>query len=66
MKQHLEEISTLRDVSPTKLHAIVPDNGRNMVKAIDDSSLQTVPCLTHTLQMVINDALKVCKTMAKV
>lgn len=53
----LTEIPTLWEINPSKIHAIVRDNGRNIVKAIADSSFSPVPCLIHTLQLAINDSL---------
>ncbi|GLV40945.1 hypothetical protein CBL_08519 [Carabus blaptoides fortunei] len=38
IKECLDNIPSLWDISRIKIHAVVRDNGRNMVKAIDDSS----------------------------
>ncbi|KAI4455847.1 zinc finger bed domain-containing protein 4 [Holotrichia oblita] len=58
IKECLEEIPTLWDIDVDKIHAIVRDNGRNVVKAIDDSVFTGVPCFIHTIQLAINAAMK--------
>ena len=58
IKQYLEEIRALWEIDQNKIHAIVRDNGRNVVKAIEDSVFSPVACFILTLQLVINDALK--------
>lgn len=41
-----------------KFHLIVHDNGSNMVKATSVAKLDHLFCMSHTLQLVINDAIK--------
>ena len=38
-----------------KLHAIVRHNGSNFVAGLRDAALPNIPCLAHTLQLVIHD-----------
>jgi hypothetical protein len=45
-----------------KLHVIVRDNGSNFVAGLHDGGLPNIPCLAHTLQLVIKDWLS-CSDM---
>ena len=38
-----------------KLHVVVRDNGSNFVAGLRDASIPNLPCLAHTLQLVIKD-----------
>ncbi|QQP37372.1 Uncharacterized protein FKW44_017613, partial [Caligus rogercresseyi] len=42
-------------IDRTKVHAVVSDNTRNMVKAMDDSDLRGIRCVAHTLQIAVNE-----------
>ncbi|GLV47730.1 hypothetical protein CBL_20969 [Carabus blaptoides fortunei] len=57
IKECLDNIPSLWDISHTKIHAVVRDNGRNMVKAIDDSSFSAVPCFIHTMQSKVQSTI---------
>ncbi|XP_068250409.1 zinc finger BED domain-containing protein 4-like [Palaemon carinicauda] len=41
-----------------KIHAIVHDNGANIVRAVSETGYNDVPCFLHTLQLVIHDILQ--------
>lgn len=36
-----------------KVHVILRDNARNMAKAMKDADLPSLPCMAHTLQLVV-------------
>ena len=38
-----------------KLHIVVRDNGSNFVAGLRDAGIPNLPCLAHTLQLVIKD-----------
>lgn len=42
-------------IDKSKVHLIVRDNARNMVKAMEDSGLNSIPCMAHTLQLAVNE-----------
>ncbi|CAG5044456.1 unnamed protein product [Parnassius apollo] len=52
----LEEIVESWNISD-KIHVIVTDNGRNIVKAVNDSRFEGKTCFIHTLQREIHVAL---------
>lgn len=58
----LEEVIDKFNISPTKIKAVVHDNGANMVAAMrlleQKHGWASVRCAGHTLQLVINHALK--------
>ena len=37
-----------------KVHVILRDNAKNMVKAMKDAGVPSLPCMAHTLQLVVN------------
>ena len=39
-----------------KLHVVVRDNGNNFVAGLCDSNIPNIPCLAHTLQLVVKDS----------
>lgn len=54
----LQEIGRIWDILG-KIHVVIHDNGRNIVKAVSNADLSSVRCFIHTLQLIINDSLKV-------
>lgn len=52
----LEEIAESWNISD-KIHVIVTDNGRNIVKAVNDSRFEGKTCFIHTLQRPIHGVL---------
>ena len=38
-----------------KIHVIVRDNGSNFVAGLRDAGIPNIPCLAHTLQLVVKD-----------
>ncbi len=45
------------DIPKKSVHAVVRDNARNMVKALSDAELPSLPCAAHTLQLVVHEGL---------
>ncbi|KAL0150404.1 hypothetical protein M9458_054221, partial [Cirrhinus mrigala] len=43
------------NIDKSKVHVIVRDNAGNMIKAMDDSGLKSIPCMAHTLQLAVNE-----------
>lgn len=41
-----------------KTHAVVTDNAANMVSAVKKSHWKHIPCFSHTLKLVVKDAIK--------
>lgn len=58
----LEEVVAKFDILPTKIKAVVHDNGSNMVAAMrmleEKHGWASVRCTGHTLQLIVNNALK--------
>ncbi|KAF3836725.1 hypothetical protein F7725_004189 [Dissostichus mawsoni] len=58
----LEEVIAKYDILPTKIKAVVHDNGSNIVAAMrmleEKHSWASVRCSGHTLQLIVNNALK--------
>ena len=38
-----------------KLHVVVRDNGSNFVAGLHEGNVPNIPCLVHTLQLVVKD-----------
>ena len=55
----LLEISSMWDITRPKIHAVVHDNGANMVKGVRETGYGSIPCFIHTLQLVIVNSLKI-------
>ena len=39
----------------SKVHVVVRDNGNNFVAGLRDAGIPNIPCLAHTLQLVVKD-----------
>lgn len=55
-----DALSTMFDtwhIEKSNVHVIVRDNARNMIKAMEDSGLNSIPCMAHTLQLAVNEGL---------
>lgn len=55
-----DALSTMFDtwhIEKSNVHVIVRDNARNMLKAMEDSGLNSIPCMAHTLQLAVNEGL---------
>ena len=39
----------------SKVHVVVRDNGSNFVAGLRDAGIPNIPCLAHTLQLVVKD-----------
>lgn len=59
IRSAISEILTIWDIPHEKVHVILRDNGANMVKAINDSTYNSISCFIHTLQLVVNEAIRV-------
>lgn len=42
-------------IDRSKVHVIVSDNARNMIKAIEDSQLKGIRCMAHTPHLAVNE-----------
>lgn len=40
-----------------RIHVVLRDNGRNINKALDEGNLLSLPCMAHTLQLVVTEGL---------
>ncbi|KAJ8866724.1 hypothetical protein PR048_032585 [Dryococelus australis] len=54
--QFLSKLVSDWDLSQ-KVVAVVRDNGRNITAGLEMSSFEHIPCLAHTLQLVLKDRL---------
>ncbi len=43
-------------ITKDRVHVVVRDNARNMVKAMEECGLASLGCVTHTLQLTVNEA----------
>lgn len=50
----------------SSLRIVVRDNGKNMIKALDDAGLRSLPCVAHTLQLVANEGRLAQRSVAHV
>lgn len=39
-------------IPKSSVHVVLRDNAKNMVKAMSDANLPSLPCVAHTLQLV--------------
>ncbi|KAJ4932001.1 hypothetical protein JOQ06_017663 [Pogonophryne albipinna] len=44
-------------IDKPRVHVILRDNARNMVKAMDDLEVTSVGCVAHTLQLAVHEGL---------
>lgn len=42
----------------SKVHAVITDNGANMVSAVRKTQWKHIPCFSHTLNLVVKDSIK--------
>ncbi|XP_078018726.1 E3 SUMO-protein ligase ZBED1-like [Epinephelus lanceolatus] len=42
----------------SKIHAVVTDNGANMVSAVRKTCWKHIPCFSHTLNLIVKDSIK--------
>ena len=54
----LESIRALQSDREIKLHAVVTDNGSNMVKALRDGNFTNIRCMAHTINLMVQNALR--------
>ncbi len=43
------------NITKDMVHVVLRDNGRNMVKAIEDCGLNSLGCMAHTLQLAMHE-----------
>lgn len=56
ISEEFEKMFDKWKIDKSKVHAVVRDNARNMVKAMSDMGLVSFGCVAHTLQLAIHDA----------
>lgn len=44
-------------IDKSAVHVVLRDNAKNMVKAMNDAELPSLPCVAHTLQLAVNEGL---------
>lgn len=44
-------------IDRSRVHVVLRDNAKNMVKALNDANLASLPCMAHTLQLAVNEGL---------
>lgn len=54
------------NISHESVHVVLRDNARNMAKALDNANLKSLPCLAHTLQLVVNEGQLAQRSIADV
>ncbi|XP_025752745.1 zinc finger BED domain-containing protein 4-like [Oreochromis niloticus] len=52
------------DIPKMSVHVVLRDNARNMIKAMSDAELPSLPCTAHTLQLVVHEGLLSLKSVA--
>lgn len=43
-------------ITKDKVHVVLRDNARNMIKAMEECGLASLGCMAHTLQLAVNEA----------
>ena len=62
-----EFLSVLQDWSlQDKVHVVIRDNARNIIKAMRDANIDSIGCMAHTIQFVIHDALLTQRAVNKI
>ncbi len=51
----LESMFAQWNITKDMVHVVLRDNGRNMVKAIEDCGLNSLGCMAHTLQLAVHE-----------
>lgn len=51
-------------ISKESVHVVLRDNAKNMVKAMDDAGLPSLPCVAHTLQLTVHEGLLAQRSVA--
>ena len=44
-------------INRSRAHVVLQDSERNMVKALNNASLASLPCMAHTIQLAVNEGL---------
>ena len=45
------------EIDKQRVHVTLPDNGRNMKKAVNDMEVPSVGSIAHTLQLAVHEGL---------
>lgn len=51
-------------IPKTSVHIVLRDNAKNMIKAMSDAELPSLPCTAHTLQLAVHEGLLSQKSVA--
>ena len=46
------------------VHVVLHDNAKNMIKAMNDAGLPSLPCVAHTLQLAVDEGLLAQRSVA--
>ncbi|RXN38504.1 zinc finger BED domain-containing 4-like protein [Labeo rohita] len=52
-----EEMLQTWGIPKTSVHVVLRDNAKNMIKAMNDAGLPSLPCVAHTLQLAVHEGL---------
>ncbi|KAI2645826.1 Zinc finger BED domain-containing protein 4 [Labeo rohita] len=51
-------------IPKTSVHVVLRDNAKNMIKAMNDTGLPSLPCVAHTLQLAVHKGLLARRNIA--
>ncbi|XP_070399081.1 zinc finger BED domain-containing protein 4-like isoform X1 [Nothobranchius furzeri] len=51
-------------IPKTSVHVVLCDNAKNMIKAMNDAGLPSLPCFAHTLQLAVHEGLLAQRSIA--
>lgn len=51
-------------INKSSVHVVLRDNARNMIKAMDDAGIASLPCVAHTLQLAVNEGVLAQRSVA--
>ncbi|XP_067283555.1 zinc finger BED domain-containing protein 4-like [Pseudorasbora parva] len=59
-----EEMLQTWGIPKTSVHVVLRDNAKNMIKAMNDAGLPSLPCVAHTLQLAVHEGLLAQRSIA--
>ncbi|KAI2668488.1 Zinc finger BED domain-containing protein 4 [Labeo rohita] len=59
-----EEMLQTWGIPKTLVHVVLRDNAKNMIKAMNDAGLPSLPCVAHTLQLAVHEGLLAQRSIA--
>ncbi|XP_077101521.1 zinc finger BED domain-containing protein 4-like [Siphateles boraxobius] len=62
--QVFEEMLQTWGIPKTSVHVVLRDNAKNMIKAMNDAGLPSLPCVAHTLQLAVHEGLLAQRSIA--